>query len=144
MQISTSDLGDLREALAARAIEAGFDTVRVTRPDAVAGAGAGLDDFLANGFHGSMDWMARHADRRRHPSSLWPEVRSIIVLGLNYGPERDPLEALARRDRGTISCYAQGRDYHDVVKKKLKQVARWLQAEAGGEMKVFVDTAPVM
>ena len=91
-----------------------------------------------------MAWMAEGAGRRADPRALWPKVRSVIMLGLNYGPESDPLEGLARRDRGTISVYARNRDYHDVVKGKLKQAAGFLASRSGAEVKVFVDTAPVM
>lgn len=91
-----------------------------------------------------MDWMERTAARRGDPRTLWPEVRSVIVLGVNYGPADDPMASLARRERGAISVYARGRDYHDVVKKKLKTLGRWLCETHGAEVKVFVDTAPVM
>jgi epoxyqueuosine reductase len=91
-----------------------------------------------------MDWMAATAERRADPKTLWPEARSVVVLGLNYGPADDPLAALGARDRGTISVYARGRDYHDVVKGKLKELAGFLAARAGADVKVFVDTAPVM
>ncbi len=91
-----------------------------------------------------MDWMAETADRRANPRVLWPEVRSIILLGMNYGPDCDPLEDLDKRDRATISVYARNRDYHDVIKGKLKELAGFLVARAGGDVKVFVDTAPVM
>jgi epoxyqueuosine reductase len=91
-----------------------------------------------------MDWLAGTAARRTDPQVLWPDARSVIMLGMNYGPERDPLAILAQRDRGAISVYAQGDDYHDLVKSRLKAVARWLIAHAGGDVKVFVDTAAVM
>ncbi len=91
-----------------------------------------------------MDWMADTADRRADPRTLWPEVRSIILLGMNYGPDCDPLEYLEKRDRATISVYARNRDYHDVIKGRLKELAGFLVARAGGDVKVFVDTAPVM
>jgi epoxyqueuosine reductase len=91
-----------------------------------------------------MDWMETTADRRGDPRSLWPEVRSVIMLGMNYGPDHDPLAVLAQKDRAAISVYAQGDDYHDLVKKRLKELARWLGAATGGDLKVFVDTAAVM
>ena len=91
-----------------------------------------------------MDWLAGTAARRTDPQVLWPDARSVIMLGMNYGPDRDPLAILAQRDRGAISVYAQGDDYHDLIKSRLKAVARWLIANAGGDVKVFVDTAPVM
>jgi epoxyqueuosine reductase len=122
----------------------GFDAFGVTRPDAVAGAGARLRAFLAAGSHGDMDWMARHAHRRGDPRLLWPDVRAIVMLGLNYGPHDDPLSILQERLRGAISVYAQGDDYHDLIKPRLKALGRMLVERAGGEVKVFVDTAPVM
>jgi epoxyqueuosine reductase len=103
-----------------------------------------LEQFLAEGHHGDMAWMETNADRRGDPRRLWPEVRSIILLGLNYGPGEDPLALLAQRDRGAISVYAQGDDYHDIIKPRLKSIARWLLSVAGGDVKVFVDTAAVM
>jgi epoxyqueuosine reductase len=135
----------LKRALVARARALGFDAVRVTAPDA---AGpempARLEAWLAQRYHGSMDWMADTAERRSDPRALWPDVTSIVMLGLNYGPEEDPLAALERRDRGAISVYARARDYHDVVKGKLKELAGFLAARGGSDVKVFVDTAPVM
>jgi epoxyqueuosine reductase len=91
-----------------------------------------------------MDWMARNADRRGDPRTLWPQVRAIVMLGLNYGPQDDPLAILKKRLHGAISVYAQGDDYHDLLKPRLKSLARWLVEKAGGDVKVFVDTAPVM
>jgi epoxyqueuosine reductase len=134
----------LRSALEQAARELGFDVVGITRPDAVPEAKARLERFLRDGAHGDMTWMAETAARRGAPGALWPDVRSIIMLGVNYGPEHDPLAILSRRDRGAISVYAQGDDYHDVIKKRLKGLARWLLARAGGDVKVFVDTAAVM
>jgi epoxyqueuosine reductase len=103
-----------------------------------------LDNFIAEGAHGDMDWLATTAERRASPSVLWPDVRSIIMLGLNYGPDTDPLAILKARDRAAISVYAKGDDYHELIKSRLKSLARWLTANAGGEVKVFVDTAAVM
>jgi epoxyqueuosine reductase len=123
----------------------GFDTVGVTRPDSIPQAAERLRHFLAEGAHGDMDWMETTAARRGAPRALWPQVRSVIMLGLNYGhgPD-DPLAILKRRERGAISVYAQADDYHDVIKPRLKALARWLIAQAGGDAKVFVDTAAVM
>jgi epoxyqueuosine reductase len=104
----------------------------------------GLKEFLAHGCHGDMDWMAALPERRADPHVLWPDVRTIVMLGVNYGPDRDPTAMLEKRERGTISVYALGTDYHDVIKKRLKALARWLTAQAGGDAKVFVDTAAVM
>jgi len=122
----------------------GFDTVGITRPDSIPLASERLQQFLADGAHGDMEWMATTAARRGNPRALWPQVRSVIVLGLNYGPDTDPLAILRRRDRGAISVYAQADDYHDIIKPRLKALARWLIAQAGGDVKVFVDTAAVM
>jgi len=123
----------------------GFDTVGVTRPDSIPQAAERLRHFLAEGAHGDMDWMETTAARRGAPRALWPQVRSVIMLGLNYGhgPD-DPLAILKRRERGAISVYAQADDYHDVIKPRLKALAGWLIAHAGGDAKVFVDTAAVM
>jgi epoxyqueuosine reductase len=114
------------------------------RPDALGEAKHHLAQFLAAGAHGDMVWMETHAERRGDPRALWPQVRSIIMLGLNYGPDADPLAILARRERGAVSVYAQGDDYHEVIKPRLKAVARALVELAGGDVKVFVDTAAVM
>jgi epoxyqueuosine reductase len=116
----------------------------VTRPDTIPQAAGRLRQFITDGAHGDMDWMAATAGRRGSPRALWPDVRSVILLGMNYGPDRDPLAVLAERDRGAISVYAQGDDYHEIIKPRLKAVARWLLAQAGGDVKVFVDTAAVM
>ncbi len=103
-----------------------------------------LERFLADGAHGDMVWMAATAERRASPNVLWPDVRSLIMLGMNYGPDDDPLAILTRKDRAAISAYAKGDDYHDLIKSRLKEIARWLVETAGGEVKVFVDTAAVM
>lgn len=105
---------------------------------------AAFERFLAEGRHGDMDWLAREPSRRTDPLVLWSEVRSVIMLGVNYGPDEDPLTILDQRSRAAISVYARGDDYHDVIKKNLKTLARWLVANAGGDVKVFVDTAAVM
>lgn len=134
-------------ALAARvkalARAAGFDAAGVTSAAAPA-TGPRLHEFLGGGRHGEMAWMETRAAERADPRALWPEAKSIVMLGLNYGPEGDPAALLGERSKASISVYARGRDYHDVVKKKLNALARALVAEAGGEVKVFVDTAPVM
>ncbi|MGB8622422.1 MAG: tRNA epoxyqueuosine(34) reductase QueG, partial [Paracoccaceae bacterium] len=130
---------------AARALEEGFAACRVTRPDAVPQAAGRLETFLDAGHHGQMQWMEARKGWRGDPAALWPEARSIIMLAELYTPEHDPLELVKRRDRAVISAYAQNRDYHDVVKKRLKRLGRWLLEQAPGEqIKVFVDTAPVM
>jgi epoxyqueuosine reductase len=135
----------LKQLVLAEARLAGFDVARVTTPDALPRtAGERLEQFLREGRHGDMDWMAATADRRRHPLGVWPETRSIVMLGMNYGPRSDPLAVLAERSRAAISCYAHSRDYHDVVKSGLKRVAGALARTSGAEVKVFVDTAPLM
>jgi epoxyqueuosine reductase len=106
--------------------------------------GPRLRDWLAAGSHGQMGWMEDRADQRAGPQALWPEARSVIMLGMSYAPTVDPLALADVRDRGRISVYAQGQDYHDVVKKALKALARWMVAQAPNDLKVFVDTAPVM
>ncbi len=116
----------------------------MTRPDAVPEAKARLERFIADDAHGDMAWMAETATRRASPLALWPDVRSVIMLGLNYGPDENPLKVLEQRAHAAISVYAQGDDYHDLIKKRLKEIARWLVKEAGGDVKVFVDTAAVM
>jgi epoxyqueuosine reductase len=133
----------LKSALAARARGLGFAALGVARPDAVPGAAGRLAEFVALGRHGSMDWMAERMAWRGDPSQLWPEVRSVVMLADAYAPEVDPLSLLEAPDRAAISCYAWGRDYHDVVKGRLKTLGQWLAARGEG-IKVFVDTAPVM
>ena len=139
-----SDPAGRRRAIRELAHAHGFDVAGIVRPDAIAGAETRLARFLAEGLHGDMTWMETTAERRGDPRALWPEVRSIIMLGLNYGPEGDPLAILQARGRGAISAYAQGEDYHEVIKSKLERIARTLVETAGGEAKVFVDTAAVM
>jgi epoxyqueuosine reductase len=103
-----------------------------------------FDHWLANGEHGDMDWLATTQDRRTDPAALWPETKSVILLGMNYGPDENPLALIEQRSRGAISVYARGEDYHELIKGRLKQIGGWLVAKAGGDIKVFVDTAPVM
>ncbi|CDM56061.1 MULTISPECIES: tRNA epoxyqueuosine(34) reductase QueG [Rhizobium] len=122
----------------------GFDLCRVTRPDAIPEAKERLGEFIDAGRHGTMEWMAQTRDRRGDPRTLWNDVRSIVVFGLNYGPEDDPREILAKSDKAAISVYARNRDYHDVIKGRLKEIATRFVARAGADVKVFVDTAPVM
>jgi epoxyqueuosine reductase len=131
-------------ALAAAAAALGFDAIAVAPAALASQTQEGLAQFLAQGHHGDMEWMAANPDRRGNPQVLWPQVRAIVMLGTNYGPDRDPREILERPDRGAISVYAQGDDYHEVIKKRLKALARWLIAQAGGDVKVFIDTAAVM
>jgi epoxyqueuosine reductase len=134
----------IKTAIRAQALAVGFDAVGFAPASLASGARERLQEFLAKGRHGDMGWMVEKADRRGDPQALWPEARSVVVLGLNYGPDHDPLAILEARDRAAISVYARHRDYHDVVKKHLKQLGRWIAATYGCEIKVFVDTAPVM
>ncbi|MBS0536256.1 MAG: tRNA epoxyqueuosine(34) reductase QueG [Proteobacteria bacterium] len=135
---------EIKTALIERARERGFDVAGITRPDAVPEAKARLERFLADGAHGDMVWLETTAERRGSPLALWPDVRSVIMLGMNYGPDEDPRDILAKRERAAISVYAKGDDYHELIKARLKDIARWLVGTAGGDVKVFVDTAAVM
>jgi epoxyqueuosine reductase len=126
-----------------RALEEGFVMARVCRPDAVPEVPERLAAFVEAGYHGQMGWMADRMHWRGNPAALWPEAKSVLMLAESYAPEHDPREVLSMPDRGAISVYAQNKDYHDLVKKRLKRLARWFIEEAGGELKVFVDTAPV-
>ena len=134
----------LKNFLKTEAEALGFSGLAVTAPDAGPETRLRLEQFVGLKRHGSMEWLAETLDRRADPRVLWPEVRSVIMLAMNYGPDRDPLENLAHADRANISVYARHRDYHDIVKGKLKLLASKLVARAGGDVKVFVDTAPVM
>ena len=135
----------LKDRLVARALEEGFVAARICRPDAVPDLPDRLRAFLEAGYHGQMGWMAERVAWRADPGALWPEARSIVMLAESYAPEADPLPLLERRSEGVVSAYARGRDYHDIVKKRLKRVGRWFIEIAGPEteIKVFVDTAPV-
>lgn len=144
MRTSISDPAKLRKLIDREARRAGFDAVAITTPGAIPRAPARLAEFVAAGHHGSMGWMAETLERRADPSVLWPDVRSIVVLAMNYGPDQDPRALQQRPDRGAISVYARNRDYHDVIKGRLKEIAGKIVAAAGGDVKVFVDTAPVM
>jgi len=134
----------LRAFIEREARAVGFEAVGFTTPDAVPHAAGRLAEFVVLGRHGTMEWMAETAERRGTPQGLWPEVRSIIMLGMNYGPDADPLKLLEQKDRAAISVYARHRDYHDIIKGKLKQVASKIASRASADVKVFVDTAPVM
>jgi epoxyqueuosine reductase len=142
--MAVQDPAAIKTEILTRARSEGFELVRFT------GAGAGpenaarLRQYLDAGHHGGMDWMAERARWRADPLAMWPEAKSVVVLGLNYGPATDPMAVLARKDRAAISVYAQGDDYHEVVKKKLKALAGHIVQKFGGDVKVFVDTAPVM
>ena len=135
----------MKDRLEAFALEAGFAKMGVCRPDAVPEIAGRLAAFVNAGMHGQMSWMAERMHWRGDPAALWPEARSVVMLAEPYTPEHDPLDVLDQKDCAAISVYAHGRDYHDVVKKRLKRVGRWLIDQVpGAEIKVFVDTAPVM
>ncbi|MBP2485456.1 tRNA epoxyqueuosine(34) reductase QueG [Rhizobium leguminosarum] len=135
---------NLTEFVRAESAAKGFDLCRITRPDAIPQAKERLGQFIDAGRHGTMDWMAETRDRRGDPRTLWSEVRSVVVFGLNYAPEEDPRGILDKPDKAAISVYARNRDYHDVIKGRLKEIATRFAARAGADVKVFVDTAPVM
>lgn len=135
---------DLNERLANEARALGFDSIGIADPAAIDGVRGKLEAFLEAGAHGEMEWLADNPARRADPKVMWQDVRSVIMLGMNYGPDENPMSILTQRSHAAISVYARGDDYHDLIKKRLKQLARWLIAEAGGEVKVFVDTAAVM
>ena len=130
--------------LRARAMALGFDSFGIAPADARPDLPEKLNAALAAGWHGDMDWMAETAERRGSPNGMWPQARSVILLGINYGPETDPLAILGERSLGTISVYARNRDYHEIIKGKLKDLAGLLARRSGAEVKVFVDTAPLM
>ena len=137
-------MASLEEQIRDKAREIGFVACGFARADAAPEAGSDLMRWLAEGRHGSMQWIEDRAHQRVAPTALWPEATSVVALGMSYTPQVDPLELADDGSVGRISVYAQGRDYHDTVKKALKALARWLVDHAGGELKVFVDTAPVM
>ncbi len=130
--------------LRSRAAALGFDSFGIAPADARPDLPEKLNAALAAGWHGDMDWMEEAAERRASPRGMWPEAKSVIVLGINYGPETDPLAILGERSLGTISVYARNRDYHEIIKGKLKEIAGLLARRSGAEVKVFVDTAPLM
>ncbi|MFT4014295.1 MAG: tRNA epoxyqueuosine(34) reductase QueG [Paracoccus sp. (in: a-proteobacteria)] len=139
-----SDPAEIRSRLEAQARAEGFSALGICAPDAAPDLPRRLAAFLDDGRHGQMEWMAERTHWRASPASLWPEARSVIMLAELYTPEHDPLEIIRHKDRGAVSVYAQGRDYHDLVKKRLKRLGGWLVGLTGAEIKVFVDTAPVM
>ncbi|KCZ92664.1 tRNA epoxyqueuosine(34) reductase QueG [Hyphomonas johnsonii] len=146
MPISTSDpvAGSPEAFLKTTARAIGFDGVRIARADAPWHAGERLEAFVADGRHGQMAWMETTLERRKAPTAMWAGAKSAVVVALNYGPGLDPMEMLAETRLGNISVYARGKDYHDLLKSRLKQLARAFVAETGAEVKVFVDTAPLM
>lgn len=140
----TTGSSDLKARIRKSALEIGFDIVGFTQADLPSTMKERLARFLELGRHGEMGWMENRADKRAHPNALWPEARSVVMLGMNYGPDIDPMQPLKETSKGVISVYAQNRDYHDVVKKRLKRLARQIADENDADVKVFVDTAPVM
>lgn len=135
---------ELKQALTQQAIREGFTRVGFTKPDAIPDAAGALQEFVDQDYHGSMHWMAERMAWRGNPAALWPGAKSVIVLAESYTPDYDPLDILKEPSKAAISVYARNRDYHDIVKKRLKRLGRWLLDQATGEIKVFVDTAPVM
>ena len=133
----------LKEKLVAQALSEGFVAARICRPWDVPQVPDRLQSYVDAGWHGQMGWMEERMHWRGNPAALWPEARSVIMLAESYTPEEDPMAVVGCPDRGAVSVYARAKDYHDLVKKRLKRLARWLIAEGGGEVKVFVDTAPV-
>ncbi|OXE36020.1 MAG: tRNA epoxyqueuosine(34) reductase QueG [Phenylobacterium zucineum] len=140
----TISISDPRSAIRLKAEDLGFDVCGFAAVDSSWTAGDHLATFVAAGRHGDMDWLATTLSRRIHPGALWPDTRSAIMLGVNYGPDLDPLEVLRDRARAAISVYAQGDDYHDLIKGRLKQLGGWMAGRFGQDLKVFVDTAPLM
>ncbi len=138
------DGAELKAEIRRRALELGFDTVGFAPAVVDSRQRQRLELFLSDDHHGEMAWLARDPEKRASPRGLWPDAKSVIVLGMNYGPEESPFAALERKTEGAISVYALGGDYHDLIKKRLKALGRWLHATTGAALKVFVDTAPVM
>lgn len=142
--MTTSISESPEDLIRAKALELGFDDCRLARADQPWSAGERLAEFVAEGRHGEMAWLETTLERRAHPQAMWAGARSAVMLGVNYGPDHDPRDVLAHSDRGAISVYAQGSDYHDLIKKRLKQLATWMAQTFGSDVKVFVDTAPLL
>jgi len=134
----------IRDAVISKALDLGFDMAGIAAPQSVTEAAVRFREFVGRGWHGDMDWLAEKASRRTDPEILWPQAKSILVVGMNYGSGSDPLEIIGQSENGAISVYAQGRDYHLVLKKRLKQLGRWIVDQFDCDIKVFVDTAPVL
>ena len=135
---------ETKAAIRDQALALGFDAVGFAAAALAAETSRRFRQFLDEGMHGDMGWLAAHAERRAAPRALWPEAKSVVLLALNYAPDHDPMDNLAAADRGNISVYARHRDYHDLLKKKLRQLAGWMAQRFGTEVKLFVDTAPVL
>src|SRR6185436_4648261 len=132
-----TDLKDRARAL-------GFDVARIAPANEAWEAGGRLAEFVAEGWHGDMGWLAETVERRKQPTAMWPEAKSALVVGLNYGPKDDPLAALERKEQAIVSVYARNADYHDIMKRRLKQLASGFASASGHSVKIFVDTAPLM
>jgi epoxyqueuosine reductase len=140
-------MDSIRDVIRKRALELGFDAIGFAEASLGSQAASNLAEYLARGYHGDMGWLAAGAERRAAPNVLWPEARTVIAVAANYAPHENPLDAhprMRRNGRGTISAYARNRDYHDVMKKRLRALARWIHEDLGAGVKLFVDTAPVM
>ena len=135
---------EVKEAIRAEALSLGFDACGFGGASLPPEVGERLRRALRDGHHGTMAWMEERTKQRAHPQALWPEAGTVVALGMSYGPDHDPMETLGKRSVGNVSVYARGDDYHDVVKKRLKRLGRWIADDYGCELKVFVDTAPVM
>ena len=133
-----------KEKIQKKSKEFGFDIIKITEPEIHKKDHRYIKDFLNNNFHGDMDWLEKNLERRLSPKKIWQDVKSIIVLGVNYAPDHDPMHNLRIKDVGNISVYARGDDYHDVIKKNLKKFGRWIVSQTNSEIKVFIDTAPIM
>ena len=140
----SATVGEVRDAIVAHARALGFQAVGIAPASGAPADAAALRQFVQLGYAGDMEWLPRTAERRASPQALWPAARSIVVVGVNYGPAHDPLRLLGRPTRGIVSAYAQGRDYHKVIKSRLRRLARFVAEGFGAEVKLFVDTAPVM
>ncbi len=134
----------IEDKIRQRADDLGFNSCRITKAQLPKHTGERLENAVAAGWHGTMGWLETTMPRRKEPRAMWPDAKSAIVLGLNYGPEEDPLKILNQHEKAAISVYAQNRDYHDLIKGRLKEIAGWFASNTGNEVKVFVDTAPLM
>jgi epoxyqueuosine reductase len=139
-----NSISDIVEAIRAHAFAEGFDVVRFAKAEALPHSMEHLDTFITEGRHGTMEWLARDLHRRADPKGLWSEAKSAVVLGANYGPDGNPIDKLALAEQGNISVYALGDDYHDILKAKLKRIAGYMHQTLKSDVKVFIDTAPVM
>ena len=135
---------ELKNIIQKKSKEFGFDIIRVTDPKINKEDNIYMKEFLDKNYHGDMDWLKKNIERRMSPKKIWEDTKSIIILGVNYGPDHNPMKNLESKEIGNISVYARGNDYHDIIKKNLKQFGRWIVSETNSEIKVFIDTAPIM